>query len=188
MANGFTAAGEEALPTTYDGKAITWREPYTLGGELIVPNNSQGNQFPEATFLHNVDKPGEFHRMIIRLTPFDDDAPPAILPPPFIGAVENLDTLLAKYIRLRVRDTAKNENLTKTALLADSLVRRNELIWSFFCPYTMTKSEGFEVSVDSILQDFTITVGATTLTVHNVRVEIAFQGYLIYIASPSEAR
>jgi hypothetical protein len=126
--------------------------------------------------------------MIVRLSPFDDDTPPLILPPPFVGAIENLDRLLAKYIRLRVRDTAKNENLTKTAILADSLLKDDSLTWEFWNPYTFTKSEGFEVSVDSILPDFTITVGANTRTVHNVRVEVSFQGYLLIVASPSEAR
>lgn len=146
------------LPLKFAGKTITYRAPYTMHGELIVANGTNGNLFPDATFLHNVDKPFEVHRMVVRITPFDNTATPVILPPPFIGAVPDLQKILEEYVRLRVLDTSKNETLTKTATLVAGLQRMNTRTWEWEDSYTIVRSEQFQVQVDSILADFTITV------------------------------
>jgi hypothetical protein len=145
----------ERLPDTYAGKEIRFRIPYSMPGELQLDAESQGVQFPEATFLHNVEKPFEIHRAIIRLTALDDSTPPVIL-------------------------ASKNEVLTKNAQLIDSLLKANEETWEWYEPYTLVRSEGFQVSCDT---DATYPEGTTY-----IRAEITFQGYLIVIGAPSESR
>jgi len=162
------------LPTHFAGQLITFRVPVSMPGELTVQASQSGQQFPEATFLWNQDKPFECHRMIVRLTAFDNATPPAIL--------TNQPTILEKLIRLRVADTSKNEDLTKNAHLVDTLIC-SEVgscgSWEWDDPYTLVRSELFTVSVDSQV----FPAGTT-----NLRVEIAFQGFKIVIAPPTESR
>ena len=63
-------------------------------------------------------------------------------------------------------------------------------MWELDDVYTMVKSEGFTVQVDNLLvaAGFTITVGNTTVTVANLRFELAFEGALIVIEPASETR
>jgi hypothetical protein len=176
------------LPTQFAGKLITFRIPYTLPGELLVTNGAVGIQFPDATFLHNVEKPVEVHRMTVRITPFDNATPAAQLTPAFVGAIPSLMNILEKYVRIRVSDTSKNEFLTKNAQLVDGISPQNEKVWNWAEPYTMVRSEGFQIAVDNILANFPITVGNTTVTVGALRIEVTFEGFLIVIAPPSESR
>ncbi len=172
------------LPADFAGKTITFRIPYSMPGELIVATATQGTQFPEATFLHNVDKPFEIHRMFVRLTGFDGEDPPVIIP----AQPANL----VKQVRLRVQDTSKNETLTKAAHLVDTLLTDNAETWEWDDPYTMVRSEGFQVQVDTQALGSVCSPDANCdlqqVAVGNVRVEISFQGYLIVIAPPSEIR
>jgi hypothetical protein len=155
---------------------------------LTVENGATGVQFPEAVFLHNVDKPFECHRVIVRVMPFNDAATPVILTPVFVGAVNNLLQILQKYVAIRIRDTSKNEALTKASAIIGDFQTGDAMTWEFQDPYTMVRSEGFEVTCDNNLTDFTITVGGTTVTVGNIRFEVVFEGYLIVIAPASESR
>jgi len=160
-----------------------------MPGEIVIANNTTGIQYPEATFLHNADKPFEVHRMIARITPFDNQTPPVVLSPVVIGAVPGFMNILEKFVRLRVRDTSKNENMTKNAQLIGVWTPENRRTWEWEEPYTMVRSEGFEVSVDNVLApNPTITVGNTTTTIANLRVECTFEGYLVVIAPASETR
>jgi hypothetical protein len=161
------------LPAKFADKVITFRIPYSMPGELVVAPSSQGTQFPEATFLHNVDKPFEIHRFIPRTTALDDSTPPAVINPQPTAFVTD------KLIRLRINDTSKNEQLTKNAHLIDTMVPNNERLWEWEDPYTLVRSEGFQVSIDA--QVF-------PAGIDNIRVEIAFQGFLIVIAPPTETR
>ena len=178
------------LPTHFAGKLVTFRIPMIMYGELLTANAATGTVFPDGTFLHNVDKPFEIHRVIMRVTPFDGAATPLIITPPFIAAIPNLKQLLETYIRVRIADTAKNENLTKNATLVSAFSKANEQVWELDDVYTMVKSEGFTVQVDNLLvaAGFTITVGNTTVTVANLRFELAFEGALIVIEPASETR
>jgi len=172
------------LPAEFAGKPITFRIPYSMPGELLIPSNTQGQQFPDATFLHNVDKPFEIHRVIIRLSGFDGAATPALIP----AQPANL----AKLVRLRLSDTSKNEALTKAAHSIDTLLSANAETWEWEDPYTMVRSEGFTAQVDTQVLGVVCSPDANcdlqSVTVANVRVELAFQGYLIVIAPPSESR
>jgi hypothetical protein len=172
------------LPAEFAGKPITFRIPYSMPGELLVASNTQGNQFPDATFLHNVDKPFEIHRVLVRLTGFDNQATPVMIP----AQPANL----AKLVRLRLSDTSKNETLTKAAHLVDTLLSNNTETWEWEDPYTLVRSEGFSVQVDAQALGTVCSpdndCNLAQVTVGNVRVELAFQGYLIVIAPPSEMR
>jgi hypothetical protein len=160
------------LPEEFAGKEIRFRIPYSMPGELQLDAESQGVQFPEATFLHNVEKGFEIHRVIVRLTALDDSTPPIVL--------ATQPTILDKLVRLRITDTSKNEVLTKNAQLVDSLLKDNERTWEWEDPYTLVRSEGFQVACDT---DANYPDGTTY-----IRVEITFQGYLIVITAPSESR
>lgn len=163
------------LPASFAGQSIVFRVPYSMPGELSVAQSQVGQQFPEATFLHNIDKPFEIHRMLVRLTAFDNATPPAIL------AAQ--PATLEKVIRLRINDTSKNEILTKNAHLVDTLISSEVGAagsWEWEDPYTLVRSELMQVAIDSLVWP-----AGTTDT---VRVEVAFQGFLIVIAPPTEHR
>lgn len=173
----------------YAGRKIVFRIPYLLSSTLVVTNGATGVQFPEAVFLHNVDKPFECHRVIVRVMPFDDDDDGAtILPPTFVGAVPGLLQILQKYVGIRIRDTSKNEALTKATAIVADFQTADAATWEWSDPYSMVRSEGFEVTCDNNLTDFGITVGGTTITVGSIRFEVVFEGYLIVIAPASESR
>jgi len=172
----------------FAGRKITFRIPYVMPSTLTVENGSTGVQFPEAVFLHNVDKPFECHRVIVRVFPFDDTATPVILAPTFVGAVPDLLQILQRYVAIRIRDTSKNEAMTKASTIVGDFQTGDAMTWEFQDPYTMVRSEGFEVTCDNNLTDFSITVGGTTKTIANIRFEVLFEGYLIVIAPASENR
>lgn len=160
------------LPETFADKLITFRIPYSMPGELALDADSQGVQFPEATFLHNTEKPFEIHRVLIRLTSLDGSTPPVV------NAAQ--PTIMDKLVRLRITDTSKNEVLTKNAHLIDTMLKNNERTWEWEDPYTLVRSEGFQVAADT---DANYPNGTT-----QIRLEVAFQGFLIVIAKPSESR
>jgi len=142
-----------------------------MPGELIVAAGAIGIQFPEATFLHNSDKPFEIHRVIPRVTGLDANL--ALI------AVQPTDAL-QRATRLRIFDFSKNENLTKNAILIELMTKgTSEQTWEWAEPYVLSRSEGFQVTVDNL-----ITAGVAP----NTRVEICFQGFLIVVAAPSDSR
>lgn len=175
------------LPLQFAGKTITFRIPYNLSAELDVPPNNSGVVFPEASFLHNVDKPLEVHRVIVRTTakgtPAGFTAPTVLEPQP---------TTMGERIRLKILDFSKNENLMKTATLVHLLLNRISGSWELEEPYTVVRSEGFQVQVDTL--DFpAVAVLDDQLELERVdvefaRVEVNFQGYLDIIGPPSEVR
>lgn len=161
------------LPLEFAGKPITFRVPYTMPGELLLAANQQGVQFPEATFLHNVEKPFEIHRILFRTSGLDNAVPPAVY---LLQPVLVMDRL----VRVSIRDTSKNEAITKQAQLLSALGKDNERTWEFEDPYTLVRSEGMQIAAST---DATYPAGLTT-----IRVEITLQGYLIVIAKPDECR
>lgn len=177
------------FPQYFADQFIKFRIPYSMPGELIVDPSENGNFFPEATFLHNLDKPFEIHRMMVRLTALDDaTTPPTIFEPQ--------PTTLQKRIRLRIQDTSKNEPLTKAANLVDTIQDDLTEAWNWQMPYTLVRSEGLQVQVDSLafptycipdVADCPNNAGIAAV-VDQVRVEISFQGYLIVIQPASETR
>jgi hypothetical protein len=175
------------LPLAFAGKDITFRIPYTLAADLDAGPNASGIVFPEASFLHNVDKPFEIHRIRISLTA---KGTPAGFTSPTI--LEPQPTTLAKRVRLRITDFSKNENLTKSATLVNQILQQNTQSWDLEEPYTIVRSEGFQVQVDTadfpavVILDSNLEPERVPVTL--VRVEVSFQGYLDIIGPPSETR
>lgn len=175
------------LPLQFAGKDITFRIPYNIAAELDVGPNQSGVVFPEASFLHNVDKPFEVHRMKVGLTA---KGTPETFTTPTI--LEPQPTTLQKRVRMRILDFAKNENLTKSATLISQLLQQNTQAWDLEEPYTIVRSEGFQVQIDTLDYPAVVILDATIqperVEVQLVRVEVNFQGYLDIIGPPSEVR
>lgn len=175
------------LPLQFSGKDITFRIPYNIAAELDVGPNQSGVVFPEASFLHNVDKPFEIHRVKIELTakgtPEGFSTPTVLEPQP---------TTMQRRVRLNILDFSKNEKLTKSSTLVGLMLARNTGAWDLEESYTIVRSEGFQVGIDTF--DFPAVVildenvEPERVLVEFVRVEVNFQGYLDIIGPPSEVR
>jgi len=168
------------LPTEFAGRKITFRIPFTMPGELVLNHDQLGVQFPEGTYLHNSDKPFEIHRVIPRLTALDATGTPYDSPVP----QPSVD-LLERLTRVRIYDFSKNESLTKNSQLVSTITKgTDERTWEWSEPYTVVRSEGFQVTVDNLAN--VAIIGDATYD--QTRFELAFQGFLIVCAPPSERR
>lgn len=184
------------LPQLFDGQEIKFRIPYSMPGELAVDITANvppfSTQFPAATFLHNVDKPFEIHRVIPRITLLTTVSAVdfVVLSPTGTDPITGFE----KLVHLRIDDTSKNEKWTKAPQLISDMVNKNTGVWELECPYTIVRSEGFNVEVD--VQRFSpnpflvsVPAGSPTLTtINKIRVDLTFEGYLVVIAPPSETR
>lgn len=176
------------LPKDFGGRTVSFRVPYSMPGALTVPPNRSGIVFPEATFLHNVDKPFEIHRLVVRATALTG----GVAATATMGSTQP-DTL-TQLVRLRITDFAKNENVTKSATLSNILLALNSGFWEMDDPYTLVRTEGFQVQMDT--QAFPTLCSPdpdddcqlTPVVTNFMRVEVAFQGYLIIVGPPSEKR
>lgn len=165
------------LPVEFGNRKITFRVPFTMPGELILDGGQMGLQFPEATFLHNQDKPFEIHRIIPRACALDTNSLYYLTSQPLTDA-------MFEMVRIRIFNVSKNENLTKNAQLLSSLVKGStERTWEWAEPYTLVKSEGMQVTIDN-LATAAICGGAYAKT----RVALTFEGFLIQIAPPTADR
>jgi len=175
------------LPLSFAGKDVTFRIPYEIAAELDVGPNQSGIVYPEASFLVNVDKPFEIHRIKVSLTA---KGTPATFSNPTV--LEPQPTTLDRRVRLRILDFSKNENLTKSATLVSVLLARNTGAWDLEEPYTLVRSEGFQVQVDTLDLPNAVIINANlepeNVPVQFVRVEVGLQGYLDIIGPPSEVR
>lgn len=163
------------LPEYWAGRKITMRVPYEMAGEKIVTSLQSGQQFADATFLHNVDKPFEVHRCKPWVTALDASGVP-------IQAQPSQD-ILQSLMRVRITDLGKNEVMTKAPTLIALLVKGSaERTWEWAEPYTIVRSEQFQVVVDVLsLANFTETFVQLSLG-------WIFQGFLLVIAPPSDSR
>ena len=158
-----------------------------MSGEVLISASVSGAFFPDSTFLNSVDKPFEVWRMIVRLTAFDAQTPPEIIEPQPLT--------LDRRIRLAIEDLSKNQNMTKAPTLVSTLQRGStEPSWEWEVPYTIVRAEGFNVQVDSLafptlcVPDITNCANLVAVAVDQVRVEIDFEGFLLYLEPPSETR
>ena len=160
------------IPAAYASQSIKFRIPYTMAGEKTAGAESSGNQFADATFIVNIDKPFEIERMYIRLTSLDENK--LIVVP--------TQTDLKKRVRLALQDLSKNQEMTKAIQLVDTLISSEQGSagsWEWYVPYTMVRAEGFVVSFDIL---------ALVAPATQIRVEVSFQGSLIIIQPASETR
>lgn len=171
------------LPLQFAGKDITFRVPYNIYSDFDFTPNQPGQSFPEASFLHNVDKPFEIHRFIPKVTGLDSDG----------DVMEPQPTTLDRRVFIRIQDTSKNQALTKNATPIDSFLKANELTWEWDEPYTLVRSEELQIQVDvdtlpTICSPDPETCEATPVTTAQVRLGINLQGWLLIIAPPTENR
>jgi hypothetical protein len=162
------------LADYWAGKKITQRSPYTMPGDLLLTSGQPGVQFPEATFMNNVDKPFEIHRVIPRVTAVDVNNVP-LFPQPD-------QDLLSGLLRVQVTDLGKNQKLTKNPSLVTILTKgSSERTWEFADPYYLIRSESIQVVCDALTFPAIPDLAA-------LRVEWAFQGFLIVVAPASDVR
>src|SRR5262249_27405472 len=139
------------------------------------------SSFPEATFLQNSDKPMEVHRMLARVTPLDGDGNVILL-------TEQTYKSLLRCVRVRIQDVSKNQLITKNTQLLSDLLDDSTGIWEWYDPYTMSRSEGFEVAFDFLTFNAAALALPQGATIAQLRLEITFEGYLIVIAPPTNER
>lgn len=177
------------LPLQYAGKDITMRYPFVMPGELLV-SASTNTIFDQNTFIHNIDTPFEIHRMIVKLTAVDDSETPVIFEPQ--------PTTLDRRIRLNIENlSAVNVKLNKAPALPRLLMKENEMTWEWEDPYTIQRSNGFLINVDSLAFpsycipscDGTPSIPfEVSVAVNRIRVEVSFQGFNIIIKPPTDDR
>jgi hypothetical protein len=162
------------LPDSWAGRKITMRIPYEMPGEVPLTTNQTGQQFPDATFLHNVDKPFEIHRVKPFVMALDTNG--ALLSP------QPDQVTLQALLRVRISDLGKNELMTKSPISV-ALIPKGaaEQTWEWAEPYTIVRAESFQLAVDALA--FTNFSGLVTL-----RFAFKFEGFLIVVAPPSESR
>lgn len=162
------------LPDHWAGRKITMRIPHTMPGEILLNDSQPGVQFPDATFLHNVDKPFEIHRCKPVITAIDENGN--------VLATQPSQETLQGLLRIRIQDLGKNELITKSPTLVSLLTKGTaEQTWEWAEPYTIVRSESFQVIVDAL--SFT-----NFQDVEQLRLAWMFQGFLIVVAPPSESR
>lgn len=154
------------IPATFADQIIKFRLPYSMPGELDVAANTTGTQFNANTFLHNIDKPIEIHRVHFELIGILDGT-----------ILEPQPTTLDLRVRVTLLDTSKNEVLTKNPHLIRTIQKLNEHTWEWEVPYTLTRQEGITITVDTL---------AFPAGTNTIRVAASFQGYLIVLAPPSD--
>lgn len=174
------------LPLQFANRPITFRVPHNMTAEMDVLPNQSGVVFPEASFLVNVDKPFEIHRIKVRVVAKRTEGEQLVV-------MEIQPQTLEERVRIRITDVSKNENLTKNATLVSMLKKDNEGTWEWDEPYTLVRAEGFQVIVDT-LNFPAICVpgpgcdGLQSVVPEKVRVTVNLQGYLLVIAAPTETR
>lgn len=163
------------LPSHFAQRLVTYRQPWGMYGEIILTSGQTGIPYPEATFLNATDKPFEIHRMIPRITALDNAGVPLVTTPSEFDQLLNL-------VKISITDLGKNTPLQKSATRLRNLVKgSSELTWEWADPYYLIRTEQFNVVLDA--DPFPAIAGLVSL-----RVELAFQGFFVVIAPPSENR
>jgi hypothetical protein len=157
------------IPTHFAGKRIKFRVPYTMPGELVVPNGTTGLDFPEATFLHTVELDFEIWSAKFAASQLDGNGVPIAEPAPGIN----------KFWRVRIQDVSKNQLVTKNAQLVATLIDTNSGEWFWRVPYSIVRAEGFQVTIDNLLP---------AAPGNDLRAEVTFRGFLLVLEPPSETR
>ncbi len=157
------------IPTHFAGQRIKFRVPYSMPGELVVANATTGVEFPEASFLHNIELAFEIWAVHLGASQLDANGNPQAAPAPGIN----------KFWRVRIQDVSKNQLITKNAQLVAGLTDDDTNTWFWRVPYTLVRAEGFLVSVDNLLP---------AAPGNDLRAEITYRGFLLVLAPPSETR
>ena len=163
------------LAESFAGRKVSMRIPWVMAGEITLAGSTSGQQYPDATFNHNIDKPGEFHRMIPRITGVDANGA--------VVATQPDQQILQSLVRIRIVDFSKNENFTKSSTLLKLFTKgTSEQTWEFAEPYYLVRGEGLQILVD------TQAIPVFNPVIAQLRIELCFQGFLVVVAPPSESR
>jgi hypothetical protein len=162
------------LPDSWAGRKIMMRIPYEMPGEMPLTSAQTGQQFPDATFMHNVDKPFEIHRLKPFVIALDQNGD--------VLATQPDQTTLQALLRVQIADLGKNEKMTKSPISVALIPKgTSEQTWEWAEPYTIVRSESFQVVADAL--SFANFAGLVTL-----RLCWKYEGFLIVVAPPSESR
>lgn len=144
----------------YEGRKILSRLSYTMAGTITIGASQTGVQFPAAAFLHTNDRPFEVHRML-----------PVVLDVDVVDPTQVVSVADMRYVSGRVFDFGTNQELLKASTPLAALIKSpTERVWEWTAPHTLKKTHGFTVTIDTSAFDDTVTT---------LRVQIAFQGYLL---------
>lgn len=165
------------LPEMWAGRKITMRVPYEMAGEITLTSLQSGLQFPDATFLHNIDKPFEIHRCKPVVTALDTNGIPESDQP-------SQETLL-QLAKVRITDLGINETITKASTLLALLIKGTaENTWEWAEPRTIVRAENFQIVAEAV--DLTNFVADGVLT--KLKLSWIFEGFLLIVAPASESR
>jgi hypothetical protein len=115
--------------------------------------------------------------MIPRLTGLDSTG--------LVNSIQPPQDVLVEFVRLLITDFSKNEQMMKSPQLVSTITKgSSERTWEWAEPYTIVRSEGFQVRVDTLPPPAV----AFNPAIVSIRIELAFQGFLIVVAPPSEQR
>ncbi len=166
------------LPTSYNGKRVSYRVPYAMFSECYLYGTSLAtaaglvvNQFPIEDFVHTEDKPFEIHRMIPAAAELDAEVDHPVV----------IRNTLAQMTYLQgadviIRDNAKNVPMNKDATTLAALVRgQAQQTWEWEDPYYMTRGEGMIVSI--VASPFTTGIDPDVA----IRYMLTFQGFLLVL-------
>jgi len=162
------------LPATYAGMPIMFRCPAVMHTSLIAGASTHGLSFQTGPVTHASDKPFEVHRMIPRVSGLDVSSV-------FVGTQPDED-IMSALISITIRDFGKNRALTKGLTLLANFVRGSaERTWEWADPYYMKQGDGFEIRGQT--QPFPVGFAPVLL-----KVDIAFEGFEIVLAPPTDRR
>lgn len=163
------------LPSEWAGRVIMDRVPYTISGELVISSNEAALQFPDNTFSNNTDKPFEIHRLIPRLVGVDDAG--------VVQADQPDQDTLGELVRLNINDLGLNQIITKNPTLISLLTKgSSERTWEWADPHYLTRGNQIQVTATSL------PLTAFSESFDELRIGVAFQGFLLVVAPPSENR
>jgi hypothetical protein len=170
-------AGEKQmgrLPSEWAGRVILDRIPYTLSGELALASAVAATQFAENTFSNNTDKPFEIHRMIPRQYALDSQN--------VLLATQPDQDMLAGLTRLDINDLGVNQIITKNPTLIGLLTKgSSERDWEFADPHYLTRGNQIQITASPLTYP-------SIEGLSKIRTGVAFQGFLLVVAAPSENR
>jgi hypothetical protein len=163
------------LPDTFASKQITQRIPYNMTGELVVAPSTSNAPFAGGAFLLNVDMPFEVHRMkawVVGVSSATNVAPVVV---PYQPPQE----VLASLARINIARIGGTVKWMKTSTLLAALPKgTSEWTWELAEPDTIVRSEGYEVSMETLAMPV-FPDGPLT----NLWFTVKFEGYQLQVLS-----
>lgn len=162
------------LAVRYADLTIQDMFPYNMKTQLTLAPSVSGQFFPSADLLNTQSLPFAVHRMIPRVIALDSNALPMSTQPD--------QELLMSLVELRMELQGLNQNMTKTPVSIDNLIKgSSERTWEFAEPFVLPNSYGLLVAADTAA----LPAGVSYT---QLKIKLNFQGFLLQVAPPSEFR